>query len=135
MVWCPRSVKEIFLIRTTAWKVSKYGVFFGFWSECGKIRTRKKSVFEHISRSGLWFKHDFYIGSKTFNLETFLVKKYFFGTSRPPQKGYRAVFSKVDTVWSIITWLYTLNCNQHNLQNQYLPLKVVIWEYIEWQRP
>ena len=33
----------------TMWKVSKYGVFF--WSECGKIRTRKNSVFGHFSRS------------------------------------------------------------------------------------
>ena len=51
----------------TAWKVSKYGVFFGPYfsgpygeilciqrniqSECWKIRTRKNSVFWHISHS------------------------------------------------------------------------------------
>ena len=53
----------------TAWKVSQYGVFSGLYfpafglnterfslslriqSECGKIRTRKKSVFGHFSRS------------------------------------------------------------------------------------
>ena len=54
----------------TAWKVSKYGVFSGPYfpafglnterysislriqSKCGKIRTRKNSVFGHFSRSG-----------------------------------------------------------------------------------
>ena len=59
------------LIRNTAWNVSKYGVFSrpyfpAFWlnteryevslriqSKCGKIRTRKNSVFGHISRSWL----------------------------------------------------------------------------------
>ena len=52
----------------TAWKVSKYGVFSGPYfpvfglntgrylslriqSECGKVRTRKNSVFGHFSRS------------------------------------------------------------------------------------
>ena len=53
----------------TAWKVSQYGVFSGLYfpafglnterfslslriqSECGKIRTRKKSVFGHFIRS------------------------------------------------------------------------------------
>ena len=41
-----------------AWKVSKYGFFsgpyfpaFGLNNECGKIRTRKNSVFGHVSRS------------------------------------------------------------------------------------
>ena len=45
----------------TAWKVSEYGVFSGPYfptfvlrysmqSECGKIRTRKNSVFGHFSR-------------------------------------------------------------------------------------
>ena len=59
--------KYIFSI-STAWKVSKYRVFSGLYfstlelntdrcevplriqSECGKIRTRKNSVFEHFSR-------------------------------------------------------------------------------------
>ena len=59
---------------TTAWKVSKYGVFFRsifscvrtkFWdlprnaesiqSECWKIRTKKISVFWHFSRRVLWY--------------------------------------------------------------------------------
>ena len=57
------------VIPYTAWKVSKYGVFSGPYfpifrlntercglslriqSECGKIRTRKNSVFGHFSRS------------------------------------------------------------------------------------
>ena len=56
----------------SAWKVFKYGVFsslnfpaFGLsserygvfrriWSECGKMRTRKNSVFGHFSRRGCW---------------------------------------------------------------------------------
>ena len=52
---------------STAWKVSKYGVFSGPYfpafglntdvslriqSECGKIQTRKNSVFGHFLRSG-----------------------------------------------------------------------------------
>ena len=58
---------------TTAWKLSKYGVFSGpffpvfglntkrysvsrrIQSECGKIQTRKNSVFGHCSRSKLLF--------------------------------------------------------------------------------
>ena len=58
----------------TAWKASKYGVFSGtyfpaFWlnteryfvslriqSKCGKIRTRKNSIFGHFSSSqSIWF--------------------------------------------------------------------------------
>ena len=56
----------------TAWKMSKYGVFSGTYflafglnterysvslriqSECGKIRTRKNSVFRHFSRSVIY---------------------------------------------------------------------------------
>ena len=63
---------------STAWKVSKYGVFSGPYfsafglnteryfvslriqSECGKIRTRKYSVFGHFSHSvGCSFYHNF----------------------------------------------------------------------------
>ena len=61
--------KAILPTTYTAWKVSKYGVFSGphfpafglnteryevslrIQSECGKIRTRKYSVFGHISHS------------------------------------------------------------------------------------
>ena len=64
---CLNMHKEI-----TAWNVSKYGDFSGPYfpvfglnterhflslriqSECGKIRTRKNSVFGHFSRSGFW---------------------------------------------------------------------------------
>ena len=66
-VWLGLSKEK--LLSNTAWKVSKYGVFsgphftaFGLNMEryevsrriqfkCGKIRTRKKSVFGHFSRS------------------------------------------------------------------------------------
>ena len=57
--WWTNSVNGL---RITAWKVSKYWVFSGPYflaygvslriqSECGKIRTRKNSVFGHFSRS------------------------------------------------------------------------------------
>ena len=37
---------------STVWKVSKYGVFSGpYFPTCGKIRTRKYSVFGHISHN------------------------------------------------------------------------------------
>ena len=39
-------------LSNTAWKVSKYGVFSGpYFPECGKICTRKNSVFGHFSCS------------------------------------------------------------------------------------
>ena len=68
--FCEILVKKAFWI--TAWKLSKYGVFSGPYfllfglnteiyfvylfiqSKCGKTRTRKKSVFDHFSRSE-WF--------------------------------------------------------------------------------
>ena len=61
----------LILLTYTAWKVPKYGVFSGLYfpvfslnteiygvnlriqSECRKIRTRKNSVFGHISRSAI----------------------------------------------------------------------------------
>ena len=64
---CSEPVKELFSSHCV--KVSKYGVIFGpyfpafglnperyfvslrFQSECGKIRTRKNSIFGHFSRS------------------------------------------------------------------------------------
>ena len=60
----------------TAWKVSKYGVFSGPYfpafvlnteryfvslriqSECGKIWTRKNSIFGHFSRSDSSYLHN-----------------------------------------------------------------------------
>ena len=75
-----RSHNHLVRKRSTAWKVSKYGVFSGPYfpvfglnkerysvslriqSECGKIRTRRNSVFRHFLRSerpdiqGEWFK-------------------------------------------------------------------------------
>ena len=72
MMFSVRSVKMV-----TAWKVSKYGVFsdpyrpvFGvnlcIRSECKKTRTRKNSVFGHLSRSGHFFpyKHEIILLSK-----------------------------------------------------------------------
>ena len=62
-----------FAVACAAWKVSKYRVFSGPYfpvfglnteryfvslriqSECGKIRTRKKSIFGHFSRSTVFF--------------------------------------------------------------------------------
>ena len=72
------SVKIFYFINVvyTTWKVSKYGVFSGPYfstfslnterysvslriqSECGKIRTRKHSVFGHFSRSVMFYVSD-----------------------------------------------------------------------------
>ena len=41
-----RMVKKIANCKNTAWKVSKYGVFF--WSVFSRIRTRKKPVLGHF---------------------------------------------------------------------------------------
>ena len=71
----PPVLNSLFRITFTAWKVSKYGVFFGPYfpefglnmelysvnlriqSEYRKIRTRKNSVFRHFSRSVISQQH------------------------------------------------------------------------------
>ena len=68
------NTNDYYILFTTAWQVPKYGVFSGPYfpafvlnteryfvslciqSECGKIRTRKKPVFGHISYSVLLMK-------------------------------------------------------------------------------
>ena len=40
-------------------------------------------IFRSETRFLDW-KQDFWIGNEIFNIETFLIKKYLFGTSRPP---------------------------------------------------
>ena len=71
----------------TAWKVSKYGVFF--WSvfyltqsEYGKIRIRKNSIFGHFSHTGYysiiflkdWMAFRINIFLKTFRAKIFLLE-------------------------------------------------------------
>ena len=41
----------------------RYSVSLRIHSECGKIQTRKNSVFEHFSRSGRWKKVEFLLKS------------------------------------------------------------------------
>ena len=63
-IWWNQFIIIIFLITFITWKVSKYGVFSGPYfpafgysvslriqSDCGKIRTRKNSVFGRFSRT------------------------------------------------------------------------------------
>ena len=53
VTFCSFNIYREIVAIDTAWKVSKYGIFF--WSECGKIRTRKNSVFGHFSRDESYY--------------------------------------------------------------------------------
>ena len=54
---------------STAWKVSKYGVFSCIQSEYRKIQTSKNFVFGHFSRS------------EEFGIAFFLMETYFMGST------------------------------------------------------
>ena len=63
------------IVSTTAWKVSKYEVFFWSVFSCihfkyRKTQTRKNSVFEHFLRSEHWFWQT--------SLKTFLSLQWYF---------------------------------------------------------
>ena len=55
---CVKSVKyEVFsgpYLPTLRLNTERYSVFLHLQSECGKIRTREKSVFGHFSRNFIW---------------------------------------------------------------------------------
>ena len=98
-VWCLSSL-------CTAWKVSKYGLFSGPYfiafglnterygvslriqSECGKIRTRKNSVFGHFSRSDVSHLNLFSISFLLCNQR---------GTQDPPKMSKMESFETTET--------------------------------------
>ena len=61
---CPNT--EVFLVRIfphSEWNMERYGVSLRMQSECGKIWTRKSSVFGHFPRSAEYVKRPLLSGS------------------------------------------------------------------------